>query len=303
MRASKVLRLAQPTVSTQIHRLEDMLGVKLFEKRGRRLELTQRGRIVQKYATQIFGIGEELVRVARSEEPRPSERFVVGVADVLPKSMVRMVLDPVLGRDAPVHLVVREDRAIDEFLAELALHTVDVVLSDSPPPPGPVRVFSHLLGESGTTFFISKKLARQYSVKKGGRSKATLRWPSCLTNIPLMMPGVKSNFRRALEQWAQTKNIRLNVIAEIDDTALSKLLGESGVGMFAGPSVIEQEVLKRYAVQVVGRESAVRNQLFALTTERAFSHPVTLAIVRAAHMSLFKSASGVKSKNVGKKGQ
>ena len=60
-RASEKLRLAQPTLSGQIHALEVALDEKLFERAGRKLRLTEMGRLVFRYADEIFSLGRELV--------------------------------------------------------------------------------------------------------------------------------------------------------------------------------------------------------------------------------------------------
>jgi DNA-binding MarR family transcriptional regulator len=59
--ASKELLLAPPTISAQVSRLEDTLGEKLFARSGRRLVLTEAGRVVFRYAEDIFGLGRELM--------------------------------------------------------------------------------------------------------------------------------------------------------------------------------------------------------------------------------------------------
>ncbi|HEX9189669.1 MAG TPA: LysR family transcriptional regulator, partial [Vicinamibacteria bacterium] len=82
-RASEHLRLAQPTISGQLKALEEALGEKLFERTGRRLVLTDVGRVVFRYADEIFSLGRELQDTLKDRPTGRPVRFNVGVADVV----------------------------------------------------------------------------------------------------------------------------------------------------------------------------------------------------------------------------
>src|SRR4051812_13391834 len=153
VRASEELRLAHPTISGQIHKLEEVLGEKLFVRRGRHLQLTEAGRVALRYADEIFSLGREFVDTLKGRASGRPLRLVVGVADVLPPSLVRRVLEPAFELSGFVQVVCRADKSVEEFVAELALHKVDVVIADGPAAPGiSVRAFNHPLGECGTSF-------------------------------------------------------------------------------------------------------------------------------------------------------
>ena len=159
-RAAEKLRLAQPTVSAQVKLLEEMIGDKLFERQGRRLVLTEVGRLVYRYADEIFGIGRELIETlkGRPAAGRPLP-LTVGVANAVPKLIVHRLLQPATTGEQAIHLVCRED-STETLLGELATHALDVVIADVPAPPHVrVKVFSHLLGESETTIFAAPPLA------------------------------------------------------------------------------------------------------------------------------------------------
>jgi len=85
VRASEELRLAHPTISGQIHRLEENLGEKLFARRGRHLVLTEVGRVAFRYADEIFSLGREFVDTLKGRASGKPMRLTVGVADVLPR--------------------------------------------------------------------------------------------------------------------------------------------------------------------------------------------------------------------------
>ena len=278
VRASEELRLAHPTISGQIHKLEEVLGEKLFARRGRNLVLTEPGRVAFRYADEIFSLGREFVDTLKGRASGHPLRLVVGVADVLPASLVRRFLEPAFRLGQAVRVVCRADKSVEEFVAELALHRVDVVIADGPAGSGvPVRAFSHKLGECGTSFFAAPKLAA--SMRR--------RFPSSLDAVPFLLPGAPSTVRRSLEQWFIAQDVRPTIVAEFDDSALAKSFGMAGMGVFAAPTVIEREVLHQYAVRVVGRSDAVRQQFYALSVERKIKHPAVVAICKSAREDIF----------------
>jgi LysR family transcriptional regulator, transcriptional activator of nhaA len=276
--ASGELRLAPQTVSGQIHRLEEVLGEKLFARKGRHLVLTDVGRVAFGYAEEIFSLGRELVDTLKGRPSDRPMRLLVGVADVLPKLVVRQLLEPAFRIGKPVRIICREDKSVEEFVGELAAHKVDLVLADAPMAPGiPVRAFTHLLGECGTTFFATARLAP--SLRRG--------FPRSLDGVPCLLPGTKSTLRRALDQWLSSQELRPTIVAEFDDSALMNVFGQDGFGVFAAPTVIEGEIRRRYRVRVVGRVNAVRHRFYAISVEKRLKHPAVIAICDSARKDLF----------------
>jgi LysR family transcriptional activator of nhaA len=279
VRASAELKLAQPTISGQVRRLEDVLAVKLFDRVGRRLVLTETGRTVFRYADEIFSIGQDLVGTLKGRPSSRPLRLTVGVADVLPKVLVQKLLEPAFHIDKPIQLICREDRVVEDFLGQLAGQEVDMVLADRPLGPGiNVHAFNHPLGECGTTFLASPKLAK--SCRSG--------FPRSINGVPCLLPGAHATVRRALDQWFEATQVRPALVAEFDDSALMYAFGEEGKGIFPSPTVFEDEFRRRYNVQVVGRVKSVRQQFYAISVDRRVQHPAVAAIVRAARQEIFK---------------
>jgi LysR family transcriptional activator of nhaA len=276
-KASKLLRLAPPTISAQIQRLEAELGHKLFVRRGRHLVLTELGQVAARYGDQIFSLGQQLVDTFKGRSAGP-RRLVVGVSDVLAKSIVHRILEPAFLPENNLRVVCKESRSAEAFHAELAGLTMDVVLSDTPAHRGtPVKMYSHVLGECGTTWFASPTLARRYRN----------RFPRSLDAAPMLLPTIDSHFRRELDDWFALQGIRPVVIAELDDAALVSALGAKGVGVFAAPDVIEDEIKSRYKVGVVGRAKRIRQRFYAISVEREIRHPGVAAICANARQDLF----------------
>jgi LysR family transcriptional activator of nhaA len=277
-RAARVLRLARPTISGQIHRLEEVLGERLFTRKGRSLVLTDAGRLAFRYAEEIFALGQEFLDALQGRAGRRPITVVVGVSDVLAKSIVHRMLQPAFHLEEEVRVVCREARSIEAFMGELAVHAVDVVLSDAPvAPDSPVRAFSHPLGECGSAFFAAPGLAK--SLRR--------RFPGSLDGAPFLLPSAQSTLRRVLDEWFDSLEIRPKVIAELDDAALAIVLAEAGLGVFAVPDVVEQEVRRRYGVQIVGRVEDLRHRFYAISAERKLKNPAVVAISEAARRHIF----------------
>lgn len=277
-KAAAELDVSQPTISKQMRQLESSFGNKLFKKSGRNLVLTEFGQGVYRYAEEIFTVGRELQNaVAGTPGVRPV-RFEVGLPDVLPKSVCHRLLKPALAIADELQMVCHEG-SHDDLVGELALHRLDLVLSNAPAGPiAYVRVFNHLLGECGISFFATTALARKY-----GR-----RFPRSLEGAPMLMPTRKTAVRRDLDQWFYTTDIRPKVVGEFQDRALMKVFGQDGIGLFPGPTIVEKEICQQYGVRVVGRSEDVTEKYYAISVERRLRHPAVVAICDAARETLFR---------------
>jgi LysR family transcriptional activator of nhaA len=278
VQASAVLRLAQPTLSGQIRRLEAVLGEKLFERVGRNLVLTDAGRTAFRYADEIFSLGQELTGALRGRPSSRPMRLTVGVADALPRVLVARVLEPAFHIGHPLQLVCREDRVVEDFLGALAGQELDLVLTDRPLGPGTrTRAFNHLLGTCGTTFLAKGRLAKLHRAS----------FPRSLHGVPFLLPAPHVTLRRALDQWLADARVTPVVAAEFDDSALMYAFGRNGKGVFPVPSILEDEVRAAYEVEVVGRVKSLRQQFYAISVDRRIQHPAVVAIIKASRQELF----------------
>ena len=276
--AAEELRLAQPTISGQIRTFEGALGEKLFVRVGRNVALTDFGQTVYRYADDIFAVGRELLGVVNGQPASQHARLNVGVLDVLPKLLAYRLLAPALALNPPVVIVCREGKP-ERLIADLSIHALDLVLSDAPiPVTVSVRAYSHLLGECGITFFASKEVAARL---KG-------RFPAALDGAPMLVPMVNTSMRRDLDQWFSKVGVRPRIVSEFEDSALLKVFGEAGVGVFPAPSAIEREIARQYGVKRLGRTDEVKARFYAISVERKLKHPAVVAISEAAREGLFR---------------
>jgi len=271
-RASEQLHLTPQTISGQISLLEEKLGEALFSKAGRNLALTETGRLVLSYADEIFSLGGELEDALKSlPDDRPMV-FKVGVADVVPKSIAYRLLAPALELSEPVRIVCKED-SLDNLLAELALHRIDLVIADGPVPTGlNVRGFNHPLGESGISFLAVPELAKSL-----GKD-----FPGNLSGAPLLLPSEINRVQARLVQWLDSQHIQPRIVGEFDDSALMKAFGQAGAGIFIAPTAIATEIAQQYGVRIIGSTEAVREHFYAISVQRKISNPAVAAITETA---------------------
>jgi LysR family transcriptional activator of nhaA len=276
-RAAEALYLTPQTISGQLRELEEQVGAELFTREGRGLVLTETGHLVFSYADEMFRLGLELQDVLAGRTPGSALTLKVGIAMVVPKLLAYRILEPVLKLPDPVRLICHEAPLVD-LLADLSIHKLDVVLADSPVNPTlNIRAYNHTLGESGVSFFA---IPAQAEVLRSG-------FPECLDGTPMLMPSASSNLRRNLEAWFQRQGIAPLVVAEFEDRALMKAFGERGTGIFTSPSAVEEEVLDKYGVEVIGRSQDITERYYAISAERRIKHPAVSVITEAARSTLF----------------
>lgn len=275
--AAAKLRLSPPTLSAQIKALESSIGESLFEKKGRRLVLTDTGQVAYRYAEEIFALGRELLGAVRGGTSGRPVKLVVGLSQSVPKLVARQLLEPVRQLDTEVHVICREEPP-ERLLADLAIHTLDVIITDAPGASLPnVKVYNHLLGESPIAVYGEEALAAKY--KPG--------FPDSLEGAPFLLPTHAAVTRRALEGWFDEVGVRPNIVGEFDDSALMKSFAETGLGLLATTTVVESQLKRQYRLHKLGMATGVKERFYALTGERRLKHPALVAITETAKRELF----------------
>jgi LysR family transcriptional activator of nhaA len=284
--AARRLRLSQPTVSEQIAALEDAAGEPLLSRGSRGVALTEMGATVHRYADAIFSLGRELQDTVRGRPTGRPMRLAVGVVDVVPKLVAHRLLAPALALEQEIRVVCYEDTS-ERLWAELGLHGLDLVLSDAPVGPAAASaergapLYSHLLGECDVAVLGTRALAAR--CRRG--------FPGSLDGAPFLLPVPGTALRRSLEEWFEAHHIAPRVAGEFQDAALLQVFGQAGVGLFAAPSAVLDDLRDRYGLAVLGRIETIRERYYAISSERKLAHPAVVAISRAAREILLQPAA------------
>lgn len=285
VRASEQLHLTPQTLSGQIKQLEERMGQPLLRKVGRGVEPTEAGRLVMRYADDIFALGASLQEaLATGRDARRTAALRVGIADSVPKAVAFHVLEPAMALPEPPRLACHEG-GLTGLLGELAVHRLDLVVSDVPAPASlSVRVYTHLLGRSGVAFFAAPGLlqATGWTVRRARQA-----FPACLAGMPLLLPSAQTALRPRLDAWLRQHALAPPVAAEFDDSALLKAFGREGRGVFAAPAVLADEIVQQYQVRWLGTPDDLMEEFYAISVERRITHPAVAAITAAARGKLF----------------
>lgn len=279
-RASQSLHLTPQTISGQLKLLDEAVGQALFNRVGRRLVLSDMGKVVFEYADEIFAVGAELASVVRGNHASGPKSLAVGIVNSMPKLIAERIIAPALTAEEPIRVRCHE-ASLEQLLSELAVHKLDLVLSDQPVPDGlNLKAYDHRLGASGLSFFVQRRQARRY---RG-------RFPDSLTEAPMLLPLPNSALRRRLDDWFENRQLSPRIVGEFDDSALLKAFGEAGAGVFAGPSVIEDEICRMYRTSVIGQTDEIRERFYAISPERRLKHTAVILVTDIARSDLFTSS-------------
>lgn len=275
--ASKSLHVTPQTISGQLKLLDDAVGQPLFNRVGRHLVLSEMGQTVFEYADEIFSLGAELASMVRGNSLVGPTTLSVGIVSSMPKLIAERIVAPAMMAEEPVRVRCHE-ASVEQLLSELAIHKLDIVLSDQPAPEGlGVKAYNHRLGDSGMSFFSRRDRARRYRQ----------RFPDSLNDARMLLPSQHSALRRRLDDWFESRQISPRIAGEFDDSALLKAFGEAGLGVFAAPTVIEKEICRMYRMAVVGQTDELQERFYAISPERRLKHPSVVMITDTARARLF----------------
>lgn len=281
-RAAEQLHLTAHAVSGQLKEFEETLGVALFRRSGRSVELTDAGQRILRYADEIFMLGDQVQEVLRDQAALQTRRFRVGITDAVSKVLAYRLLEPAMKLPGSLRLICREGR-LSLLLAELAVHRLDLILADQPMPSHlNVRAYSHLLGECGLSVFASEKLAQTLSQP----------FPALLHGAPLLLPGEDVALQPMLLKWLDQRKLHPHIVGEFDDSALMKAFGRAGAGIFVAPSATRQQICQQYNVIEIGHIPDITEQLWAITTEPRMTDPAIRAISMSARDDVFLDGQG-----------
>lgn len=257
-RAARQLNLSQSALSVQIQKLEDQLGHPLFERVGRRLELTEAGRIALDYADTVFAASDELVSTLAGRPAQSRQVLRVGALTTLSRNFQLQFLRPLVDRP-DVELIVRSG-VMRDLLAQLEAHAVDVVLSNSVPQRDARTPFRHTL--------LSEQPISLVGRPRPGRPP--LRFPEDLAAEPVLLPSLDSDVRIAFDRLLDLAGVRPVILAEVDDMAMLRLLARERDALTLVPPIVVRDELASGALVEHWRIDALSERFYAITQARRF---------------------------------
>lgn len=261
-KAAEKLRLGQPTLSAQLKQLEDSLGTSLFERRHRRLELSEQGRAALQYANEIFRLGAEMQEVLQDRPAASRIHLAVGALDSVPKHVILELTQAAYGI-GNCTVSVLEGRG-DELLRELNLHRLDLMIAN------------HLPSAQEMSGIRSRRIASVPVAVYGAARFRALRknFPASLAQAPFVWPTRHSKLRHDIEDYLRTAAISVDPVAETQDTSFQKLLGVAGVGLLPAPAFAVRDALKQKTLIEIGRLPGVREEIHLIAASRKIENPV-----------------------------
>ena len=262
-RAAQRLNISLPTISAQVRILEKDLGCALLKAQGRNLILTEAGTAAMREADLIFALGESLPHRVREVTSGKVVRFNVGISDGIAKIAVHRLLASVLVE--PYLKLLCHEGAFEQLLGELAMHKLDVVLSDRPITPHPgMRLVSHLLDRSPLAWYAHAKWL--------GQSKSI--FPNYLSKMPMLLPTHHSATRAKIDHWLEREHIQPRLVGEFEDSALLVAFGSAGMGVFPAPESLSEEFKTKYNLEKIASFPEVEEQWHLIHTARKVQHPL-----------------------------
>jgi len=259
-RAAEHLRISPSALSIQLGQLEESLGQSLFERRKKRLELTEAGRLALDYAETIFRSGEELLDALKHRVPKQRQILRVGAVATLSRNFQLELLRPFLARP-DVELVLRTG-ALRDLLGMLEAHAVDLVLSNLPVPrDAETDLRSHLLDEQEVSLVAHRKNAR-------------FRFPESLEGMPMVLPTLESSIRGPFDLLLEQHGVRPQIVAEVTDMAMLRLLAREAEAVTLVPRVVVRDELRTGTLVELHRIRRIKESFYAITPARQFPNPL-----------------------------
>lgn len=267
-RAAVKLNMGQPTLSTQLRQLEESLGKELFERRKQRLFLTEAGRIAYEYADQVFRLGAEMVEALEDRLQNNRVHVQIGALDSVPKQiLLEMVLQAYKLGNCAVSVL---EGPGSDLLRELSGHQIDLLISNYPPNFDSQAIYSKSIAKLDVVVCA----ASQYKHLRRN-------FPHSLEGQPFIFPTVHSKLRRDLEHYFSVKGIRVNPIAETQDTSLQKLLGQEGVGLIPVAEAATAELIREKKLIVLGTLEGIQEEIWLMAANRKIDNPIAAHLMKS----------------------
>lgn len=263
-RTAMRLRVAQSALSAQIRQLEDQLGEALFVRERRGLTLTEAGRLALTYAEDIFSAGQELAATLKQGRRR-EQVLSIGAVATLSRNFQESFIKPLLGQpDVRLQL---QSGTFDDLLGRLTTHALDLVLANRTP-----------LREPGDVWRC-RRIARQEVSLVGHARRRAFRFPDDLRGAPMIVPGAASAIRTEFDALCEQLDVKVKIVAEVDDMATMRLLARDMKALALMPSVVVRDELSTRTLFEYCVIPTLFETFYAITIERHYQHPLVRALL------------------------
>lgn len=261
-KAAERLRLGQPTLSAQLKQFEDTLGIQLFERKHKKLILTEQGKVALDYSKNIFRMGSEMYEVLHDRLKPLKPSLHLGALDSVPKQIVLQLVKHAF-RISPCQITLSEGKA-DELLRELTAHRLDLMVTNFLPTGTDAKgLFPKSISKRNVGFYGAPKFK---NLKRG--------FPKSLSGEPLILPTYDSRLRQDLDHWAKLNKIELNVITESQDISVKKLMAINELGLIPTATYSVTGQIERGELVEIGQLQGVYEELFLVTAQRKMENPI-----------------------------
>jgi LysR family transcriptional activator of nhaA len=267
-KAAEKLGMGQPGLSAQLKALEDQVGTPLFDRKGRRLVLTEAGRVALNYAQEIFEKGQEFLQVVENQAFTKRIPVNIGALDSIPKTLITLVVEQAQTWEE-AQVCVLEGRG-EELFRELSVHQIDLLLSNyAAPVQAKGKLYSRSLARVPVAIYGSPKYS---GLRKG--------FPRSLDQAPMILPTTHSKLRGDIEHFFQVSNLHLSMVAEIQDTSVQKLLAIDGRGLIPLPEFSVQTYIKENKLVKLGVLQGLHEEFWMISAKRVMENPVISGLMR-----------------------
>jgi LysR family transcriptional activator of nhaA len=265
--------LGQPTLSAQLKQFEATIGVKLFERQHKKLVLNEAGRVALQYANDIFRTGDEMLEVLHDRLAPSRTHVQIAALDSVPKHLtLAVVREAYACGDCTISILEGHG---DELIRELALHRIDLFISNYQPSP---HEAPRLYSKSIAKVPVSLCAAPKYKKLRSG-------FLPSVSSAPMILPTIHSKLRQDLQHFFRTAGIALNVVAETEDTSLQKLMGVDGIGILPIPTFAVEDLIKAGNLIVLGELPGVFEEFYLVAASRKIENPISSQIMKSFRLT------------------
>jgi len=266
-KAAVKLRVGQPTLSAQLKQFEEALGLQLFERRHKKLTLTEQGKVALDYSKNIFRLGSEMYEVLHDRLKPLKPHLHVGALDSVPKQIVVQLVKQAY-RISPCQITLSEGKP-DELLRELSAHRMDLLVTNFVPTGTDAKgLFPKLITKKNVAFYAAPRFK---PLRKA--------FPRSISGQPMILPSYDSKLRQDLDHWAKVHKIELNIVAESQDIAIKKLMAIEGLGIIpTATHTVTGQVLRGELIEI-GQLQGVHEELLLLSAQRKIQNPIAAKLV------------------------